>query len=184
MDETKLNPYDYKDDEARLEALNREIKQAEESLENDFAKFASSKLTDEKSEALFFENKELFIKQILQLQNEFLKDLQGKINEAKDLKERVGEKKALSSIQKAADAFDAKGLEVNSDVLLDFYQNDLTLREKKEFESLKPAAFFEAVYKRFKNGKSEKPNDELPKRLEASGANVENDVGEILTQRF
>ncbi|ENQ3534191.1 hypothetical protein ACEOZC_001603, partial [Campylobacter upsaliensis] len=78
MDEAAQSPLN--DDEARLAVLENEISQAEASLEGDFASFAAAKLeNDEALSELFFEDKESFIKSILSLQNEFLKDLQNKV---------------------------------------------------------------------------------------------------------
>lgn len=191
MDEENLNPTsqtsppsEEQTDEARLSALENEIKQAEESLEQDFATFAAEKLQDENLEELFFEDKEAFVKELLALQNEFLSGLDGKINEAKALKGKIDEKKAFSSIQAAADAFDAKNMGISSDELLDYFQNDLSPREKKEVENLEPQAFFEALFKKKQGGVNASEDEGLPMRLKGSGANVENEGSEVLTRRF
>lgn len=178
------------DDEARLEALENEIKQAQESLESDFASYAAEKLNDEKLEELFFEDKEGFIKAILALQNEFLSGLEGKIQDAKNLRGKIDEKKAFDNIEQAAQAFDAKGYGVTSDDLLDYFQNDLTPREKKEFENLDPAQFFDALYQK-QQGKNatvstnqNQNSNALPARLNASSANVDSGGDEVMTKRY
>lgn len=177
----------YAEQEMRLKALEDEISQAEASLENDFAKFASAKLeSDEAFEELFFEDKEGFIKQILALQNEFLKSLQAKVDEANTLRGKIGQAKAMDNIQAAAEAFDARNLGVSSDELLDFFSQDLPPREKAALESLEPSAFFTALFEKYQNAKGaeKEKNEGLPQRLNASSANVENDSDELLTQRF
>lgn len=191
MDEENLNttlqtspPSEEQGDEARLNALENEISQAQQSLERDFAAFAADKLNDENLEELFFEDKEAFIREILTLQNEFLSGLQGKINEAKALRGQIDEKKAFSSIQAAADAFDAKNMGISSDELLDYFQNDLSPREKKEIENLEPEAFFETLFKKKQGNNRTSENESLPSRLNGSGANVEGGSEEVLTRRF
>ena len=183
MDEAAQSPLN--DDEARLAVLENEISQAETSLENDFASFAAQKLnSDEGLEEAFFEDKEEFIKQILHLQNEFLKSLQNKVDEANTLRGQIGQKKAFDTIQAAADAFDGKNLGVSSDALLDFFQKDLSPRAKANLESLEPSAFFEELYKLYTQGAKEEQSEELPQRLNASSASVESGGDSLVTQRF
>lgn len=184
MDEAAQSPLN--DDEARLAVLENEISQAEASLEKDFASFAAEKIaSDESLEEAFFEDKEEFIKQILHLQNEFLKSLQNKVDEANTLRGQIGQKKAFDNIQAAADAFDGKNLGVSSDTLLDFFQKDLSPRAKATLESLEPSAFFEELYKLYTQGaKKEEQREELPQRLNASSASVESGGDSLVTQRF
>lgn len=183
MDEAAQSPLN--DDEARLAVLENEISQAEASLENDFASFAAQKInSDESLEEAFFEDKEEFIKQILHLQNEFLKSLQNKVDEANTLRGQIGQKKAFDTIQAAADAFDGKNLGVSSDELLDFFQKDLSPRAKANLESLEPSAFFEELYKLYTQGAKEEQSEELPQRLNASSASVESGGDNLVTQRF
>lgn len=180
MDEAAQAP----SDEARLAVLENEISQAEASLEKDFASFAAEKLNNDESLAeLFFEDKEEFIKQILHLQNEFLKSLQNKVDEANSLRDQIGQKKAFDNIQAAADAFDGKNLGVSSDTLLDFFQKDLSPRAKANLESLEPSAFFEELYKLYQS-QTEEQSEELPQRLNASSASVESGGDSLVTQRF
>lgn len=183
MDEAAQSPLN--DDEARLAVLENEISQAEASLEGDFASFAAAKLeNDEALSELFFEDKESFIKSILSLQNEFLKSLQNKVDEANELRGQIGQKKAFDNIQAAADAFDAQNLGVSSDTLLDFFQKDLSPRAKANLESLEPSAFFEELYKLYQGENKEQESEELPQRLNASSASVESGGDSLVTQRF
>ncbi|HEC1564675.1 TPA: hypothetical protein R1X66_000680 [Campylobacter upsaliensis] len=183
MDEAAQSPLN--DDEARLAVLENEISQAEASLEQDFASFAAEKIaSDESLEELYFEDKEEFIKQILHLQNEFLKSLQNKVDEANELRGQIGQKKAFDNIQAAADAFDAQNLGVSADTLLDFFQKDLSPRAKANLESLEPSAFFEELYKLYQGENKEQESEELPQRLNASSASVESGGDSLVTQRF
>ncbi|MBS4235997.1 hypothetical protein CVU5213_07390 [Campylobacter vulpis] len=183
MDEATQSPLN--DDEARLAVLENEISQAEASLEQDFAKYAVEKIaSDESLEELYFEDKEEFIKQILHLQNEFLKSLQNKVDEANELRGQIGQKKAFDNIQAAADAFDTRNLGVSSDELLDFFQKDLSPRAKANLESLEPSAFFEELYKLYEGENKTEESEELPQRLNASSASVESGGDSLVTQRF
>ncbi|EPV2543729.1 hypothetical protein ACV285_001155 [Campylobacter upsaliensis] len=182
MDEAAQSPLN--DDEARLAVLENEISQAEASLEGDFASFAAAKLeNDEALSELFFEDKESFIKSILSLQNEFLKDLQNKVDEANTLRGQIGQKKAFDNIQAAADAFDAQNLGVSADALLDFFQKDLSPRAKASVEGLEPSEFFNELYRLYQ-AQNQSGEEELPQRLEASSGSVENGNDSLLTQRF
>ncbi|HEO8741706.1 TPA: hypothetical protein R1X42_000782 [Campylobacter upsaliensis] len=182
MDEAAQSPLN--DDEARLAVLENEISQAEASLEQDFASFAAEKIaSDESLEELYFEDKEEFIKQILHLQNEFLKSLQNKVDEANELRGQIGQKKAFDNIQAAADAFDAQNLGVSSDELLDFFQKDLSPRAKANLESLEPSEFFNELYRLYQ-AQNQSSEEELPQRLNASSASVESGGDSLVTQRF
>lgn len=186
------NPY--AEQESKLKALEDEIAQAEASLENDFSKFASEELEkSERLQELFFDNKQEFIKSILKLQNDFLKDLQGKVEKANALRGELGQQKAMDSISEAAEEFDKMNLGVSSDELLDFFSEDLPKREKTPLENLKPSEFFKALFEKYtayQNGtqktqnKETFKNEELPRRLNGGGASVENEGEELLTQRF
>lgn len=169
-----IDPYATDKDEAALAALDEEIKQASQSLEADFAKFAASKI-DDKSEELFYENKEEFFKQFCQWQNEFLQNLRAKQGEAENLRQTIGMKKNFSQIQKAQEEFQKNHPDVNLDELMEFYANDLSPRVKTELDKLEPNAFFNALFEEFKKAKGEgepqKEAKDLPQRLE--GANTD-----------
>lgn len=179
-----IDPYATDKDEAALAALDEEIKQASQSLEADFAKFAASKI-DEKSEELFFENKEEFFKQVCQWQNEFLQNLRAKQGEAENLRQTIGMKKNFSQIQKAQEEFQKNHPDVNLDELMEFYTNDLSPRVKTELDKLEPNAFFNALFEEFKKAKGEgepqKETKSLPQRLEGANTDLNAQNGEDST---
>lgn len=169
-----IDPYATDKDEAALAALDEEIKQASQSLEADFAKFAASKI-DDKSEELFYENKEEFFKQVCQWQNDFLQNLRAKQGEAENLRQTINTKKNFSQIEQAGAEFQKNHPDVNLDELMEFYANDLSPRVKTELDKLEPNAFFNALFEEFKKAKGEvepqKEAKDLPQRLE--GANTD-----------
>lgn len=179
-----IDPYATDKDEAALAALDEEIKQASQSLEADFAKFAASKI-DEKSEELFFENKEEFFKQVCQWQNDFLQNLRAKQGEAENLRQTINTKKNFSQIQKAQEEFQKNHPDVNLDELMEFYANDLSPRVKTELDKLEPNAFFNALFEEFKKAKGEgepqKETESLPQRLEGANTDLNAQNGEDST---
>lgn len=179
-----IDPYATDKDEAALAALDEEIKQASQSLEADFAKFAASKI-DDKSEELFYENKEEFFKQVCQWQNDFLQNLRAKQGEAENLRQTINTKKNFSQIQKAQEEFQKNHPDVNLDELMEFYANDLSPRVKTELDKLEPNAFFNALFEEFKKAKGEgepqKETESLPQRLEGANTDLNAQNGEDST---
>ncbi|ARJ55917.1 hypothetical protein [Campylobacter cuniculorum] len=186
-----IDPFSTQEDEAALKALESEIAQASQSLESDFAKFASGKI-DERMEELFFENKEEFFKQVLQWQNEFLGDYRSKIQKRDALNNDIQIKKSFSAIEAAQKAFEEAHPDVDVEELLDFYQQDLPPRLKNELDKAKPQDFFELLLEYFSKASDRAQNAEkqeqtgLPKRLEGTSSGVqENDSGDdLVTNRY
>lgn len=183
------DPYATDEEEALLRALEAEVKQASESLEADFAKFAASKI-DEKLETLFFENKEEFFKNILQLQNEFLQDYRTKLSKVETLKQEIGVKKNFAEVEKAGLEFEKKS-GVKAEELWDFYAEDLAPRVKKQIDTLSPEKFFEALYEEYKKvkavpaqGENNPQNQNLPKRIEGSNQALSGTGQTLLTDRY
>ncbi len=178
-----IDPYATEQDEAALKALDEEIAQAAASLESDFAKFAASKV-DEKTEELFFEDKEEFFKQVCAWQNEFLSGFREKQGKAKALSDEIGLKKSFKAIENAKNEFAKNHPEVNTNELMDFYANDLSPRIKANLDKLEPREFFEALFIEFskQNGSTQssvnkEQNEALPKRINGSEADI-NSGGE------
>lgn len=168
-----IDPYATDEDEAKLRALEEEINQASQSLESDFAKFAAGKV-DEKMEELFFENKEEFFKNVLVWQNDFLQEIREKQGQAENLRQGIGLKKNFSQIEKAQQEFQKNHPDINIDELMEFYQNDLSPRVKKELDKLEPNAFFEALFAEYQkaNGDTQPQKKALPQRLEGANADL------------
>lgn len=142
----QLSPFDTSAQQQELDAINAELEQARASIEGDFAKFASENTTPEMEE-LFFENKEQFYLQILQMQNDFLESGVGaKEQRAAELTADINQKQQMGAIEQAEMAFLQKHPEVNTDELLDFFKNDLPPRQQAELEKLPPEQFFEALF--------------------------------------
>ncbi|WQY20313.1 Coiled-coil domain-containing protein [Helicobacter pylori] len=167
--------------EIELETLKREIAQAEESLENDFAKHMAEK-TDEKLEDLFFSNKVDFYKSVLVEQNNFLNNnISKKINKALALSEEIETSKKKEEVEKAKAEFLVKHKDEKIDFneLADFYNEELPQKYKKEIDKLEGVEFFQAIYDLLKAFQGENTQEKktstkdeernLPKEVQGNG---------------
>ncbi len=167
-----------KEKEIELETLKREIAQAEASLEQDFIKHMVDK-TNEKVEDLFFSNKPEFYRFVFTEQNNYLKEkLTDKVGRAMDLSDEIQSDKDAEEIERDKQAFLKKHPEIDFNDLLDFYNEEIPNRLKKEIDKLEGVAFFEAILDYFNalNAKEEEPKSEakeeekeLPKEALGNG---------------
>ncbi len=154
-----------KEKEIELETLKREIAQAEASLEQDFIKHMVEK-TDEKVEDLFFSNKPEFYRFVFTEQNNYLREkLTDKVSKAMDLSDEI---------ERDKEAFLKAHPEIDFNELLDFYNEEIPNRIKKQIDKLEGVAFFEAVLDYFTalSAKEEPKNEEenkLPKEALGNG---------------
>ncbi len=165
--------------EIELETLKREIAQSEASLENDFAKHLAEK-TDEKLEDLFFNNKVDFYKFVLKEQNDFLNErVTKKIDKVIALNEEIETSKKKEEVEKAKAEFLEQHKDENIDFneLVDFYNEELPQKYKREIDKLEGAAFFQAIYDFSKAGQGEdkeakeakEEERSLPKEVQGNG---------------
>ncbi|WP_441736500.1 Coiled-coil domain-containing protein [Helicobacter pylori] len=175
--------------EIELETLKREIEQAEASLENDFAKHMAEK-TDEKLEDLFFNNKADFYRSVLVEQNNYLNEhVSKKVDKAIALNEEIETSKKNQEIENAKAEFleKHKNENINFNELVDFYNEELPQKYKREIDKLDGVQFFQAVYDLFKAMQGETQDEKtsakdeernLPKEVLGNGvsssANVRN----------
>ncbi|KNX47690.1 hypothetical protein [Helicobacter pylori] len=175
--------------EIQLETLKREIAQAEASLENDFAKHMAEK-TDEKLEDLFFNNKVDFYKSVLVEQNNYLNEnISKKIDKAMVLSEEIETSKKKEEIENAKAEFleKHKGEKIDFNDLVDFYNEELPQKYKREIDKLDGVQFFQAIYDLLKAAQGETQDEKtsakdeernLPKEVQGNGvsssANVRN----------
>ncbi|MGL2391963.1 Coiled-coil domain-containing protein [Helicobacter pylori] len=166
-----------KEKEIELETLKREIAQAEASLEQDFIKHMVDK-TNEKAEDLFFSNKPEFYRFVFTEQNNYLREkLTDKVGRAMDLSDEIQRDRENEEIEKDKEAFLKKHPEVDFNELLDFYNEEVPNRIKKQIDKLEGEAFFEAildylnaVMAKQEESKSEKEEEsKLPKEVLGNG---------------
>ncbi|MFQ6341361.1 Coiled-coil domain-containing protein [Campylobacter sp. VTCC 70190] len=162
-------------DESKLAALEEELKQAEASLENDFAEYASQAMSEELEE-LFFEDKKAFIEAILKMQNEFLQtNYNPKLEEAAKLRKGIANKNALASIDSAKEEFLKNNPEADINALMEFYDQELGIKYKKELDKLEPLEFFSVLYEIYKQRNHlATQNDALPRNPNAQNIDADN----------
>lgn len=161
------------------EALANELAQAEASLEADFVKWCAESLTPSDEEK-FFDDKEAFIKDILEKQNKFLKDrFEGKVNRLKELDSNIAQEQFMQSMSQAQQQFLNAHPEADINVLIEFYNQDLPPRTKAEIDSLSPLESFEALYAIYKQAnnsqqaQAQEPqaqSSDLPQKLQGNPA--------------
>ncbi|WP_104714391.1 Coiled-coil domain-containing protein [Helicobacter cetorum] len=191
---------DMRDKEIELETLKREIAQSEASLENDFAKHMAEH-TDEKLEDLFFNNKVDFYKYVLTAQNNYLKEhVIDKADKALALSDEIETSKKQAEVEKAKAEFLEKHKDenINMQELINFYNEEVPAKYKKEIEQLEGVEFFEAIYEMLKVAKGEREvakkeeevaKDEeeaaLPKEVKGNGVSgVNSAMNQNVMTRF
>nr|AIA98819.1 phage protein [Helicobacter pylori] len=183
-----------KEKEIELETLKREIAQAEASLEQDFIKHMVDK-TSEKVEDLFFSNKPEFYSFVFTEQNNYLREkLTDKVGRAMDLSDEIQRDKDAEEIEKDKEAFLKKHPEIDFNELLEFYNEEVPNRLKKQIDKLEGVAFFEAILDYFNAviAKEEEPKSEekeeerqLPKEALGNGVSgVGNANNENIMTRY
>lgn len=173
------------------DTLANELKQCEQSIENNFAKSCAESLNAD-DEELFFTDKEAFIKLVLQKQNEFLNsELTPKIKRLNELDNQIMEKKTFADIEQAQEAFLQENPEANINELMSFYNEDLSPRYKKELDALNPSDFFTALYELYKQSmgggrqeEKEQGSEDLPQRLEGNPSEAQGGNNTSLMNRF
>lgn len=169
---TSQDPYAYDAEEAELEAISKELEQAQASIEGDVAKDIAGKITPELEE-LFFEDKEAFVLEIFKLQNQYLEqNINPKVARAKELEGAIGQKQTMQGIQIAQQAFTQKHPEVDVNAMMEFFLS-LPQEEQHRLSTLAPDVFFEELYKLFASNKEEKQEQKFPTQLQGVGNNSE-----------
>ncbi len=191
-----------RDKEIELETLKREIAQIEASLENDFAKHMAEH-TDEKLEDLFFNNKVDFYKYVLTAQNNYLKEhvkhVIDKADKALALSDEIETSKKQAEVEKAKADFLSKHKDenINMQELINFYNEEVPAKYKKEIEQLEGVEFFDAIYEMLKVAKGENEvakkeeevakdeEKELPKEVKGNGVSgVNSAMNQNVMTRF
>lgn len=158
------NPYDYSNEEQELSTLQEELAQAQASIDQNFANYATEQLENNPElDELYFNDKKEFITAILELQQKFLEQEIGtKTKRAGELQNSIHSKKAGSEYQKAKNEFLKEFPDSNPDELIEFARDSIPPKKLQELSSLSPLEFLKAV-KGIKDGREDKTS--LPKQL-------------------
>ena len=189
-------PPSIEDKEQALSVLQNELAQSEAALEENFAKWCASSLNAD-DEELFFEDKEAFIRGILEKQNAFImQELGEKSQRAKQLENEIGNDKAFAEVEGAQQRFLEANPSADIGALLDFYEQDLPPRYKAELEALNPDEFFTAlneIYNAYQGGSQSGGSSEsqankeaqLPKQIQGVPSSAEGGGNaDLMMNRF
>lgn len=168
--QTQANPYDSTQEEQELAMLQKELSDSINSAEANFAKFMADNTSPELEE-LFFNDKVAFYAKVLQMQNEFVAQLDPKFARAQELGGTIEKKKSFAQVNNAEREFLSKHPDADINALMDFYVNELRPREQAELNNLPPAEFFERLYEMYKAQGAPQNAKALPTQL--NGVNVE-----------
>ncbi len=182
------NPFDTSAEESELQALQAEITQAQASLEGDFAKYWAENNDTPETDELYFEDKEAFIKKVLQDQNAYLDEgLRPKMQRANELGADISQKQQFGAIDSAVKAFKEKHPDVDENELMKFFNEQIPPEVQAQLQQLPPEQFFEellALYNGVTGGAGEQAQGEeqLPQQINgvassegvANGASGEN----------
>ncbi|WP_104741966.1 hypothetical protein [Helicobacter ailurogastricus] len=172
-------------EELELETIKQELAQAEASLETDFAKYAAAHM--EAFEQDFWDDREAFVKKILELQNQFLQDkLGGKIQRAKELQTTIAGQQTTKDMQAGQEAFLQKNPEADIEAMGRFYTEDLPPKYRQQLDSLSGEEFWNVLYELYNaytNGVAQQ-EEPLPKRVEGNPATASSGGQEMVMNRF
>lgn len=125
---------------------------------------------------MFFEDKEAFIKKILQMQNSFFDErIRSKESRIQELEGDIQNKKNLGMIEEAEAKFlkDTNTSEQEFQKIMEFVESDLPPRVSKELEKLEPYEFFIKAKELYE---AQKPKEKSPP-LHLSGGAGSSGVG-------
>lgn len=168
--------FDTQQEEKELAGINTELEQIQASLEQDFVSYALENTTQE-DEELFFDNREQFYKNLLNLQNAFFEEkIRSKQARAGELQDSIQGKKSLGEIEQAKEEFLKANPDANIEEIMGFYLEETTNKQKQELESMPPLDFFNKVYELFKQSKGQEvaKEEELPPKLEGVSGSIQN----------
>lgn len=166
-----------------LETLEKEIQDALNSFENDFASFASEQVTQNTElEELFFEDREKFFKKIIEMQNEFLSGLKSKMAKADELKSTKDANNKKADFEAKLKEFAQAHPDVDVNELIEF-ASALPQDVQDQLNELPSKFFYEALYELYKRKdeiqgeqgeKEETPTKEtLPQQIQGVSLNQE-----------
>ena len=173
--------YDTTQEQGQLEAIQKELKDIETSVENDFAEHISALIdNDSVLEELFFSDRVTFFKKVFEEQNKFVSALvEPRVAKAKELQDTIAGKSEMANIEAIKQDFQSRHPEVDIKELIAFFANELPPRVQEEIKSQPIEAFFDLVYEIYaaqnapqEEAQEESPPEDLP--AQAQGVAVDS----------
>lgn len=130
------NPYDITQDMGLLQELQNELQQTLSSIDSDFASFYATNMPAQVEE-LFYEDRAKFLLEVEKAKQAYLEERMIPMQQkASELQQTINNKQNQSSIWEAQIAFTKKYPNVDLDEMLEFYNEELSPKQKKELEKL------------------------------------------------
>lgn len=180
-------PQEPQSKQERLQALQNELAQSQQSLEQNLAGILAKECEgDTDLEDLFYEDKQAFFEKIFALQNEKIKaELEPRMQEIDSLGQEIELDDKMQAIEQAKEQFAAQNPNANPDELLQFFMQ-LPPEQQAQIESLPPEQVFYALQELQGGAAQGAPSGELPQQLSGipSAASVNEPELDLPTQRY
>ena len=174
-----LNPFDTSNQENELSALEEELAQSTSAIDNDFATFYAENMPED-VEDLFFEDRVQFLLAIENAKQDFIQEKITPLQQKRDgLAQEIEKNKTGAMIWEAQTNFRQKYPEADLDELLQFYNENLSPKQKQQLEDMGDLAkAYEKVYlimtgQDSQDSKQNKPKKDLPKQTTGQFGNIE-----------
>lgn len=182
-------PQEPQSKQERLQALQNELAQSQQSLEQNLAGILAKECEgDTDLEDLFYEDKQAFFEKIFALQNEKIKaELEPRMQEIDNLGQEIDIDNKMQALDLAKEQFAQQNPNANPDELLQFFMQ-LPPEQQAQIESLPPEQIFQALQELQRGAGAAKgtPSGELPQQLSGipSAASVNEPELDLPTQRY
>ena len=188
----EIDEFDATADIEALQGIEKELRDVEASLENNFAEWISEIIeADQTYEELFFNDKKLFFKKILELQNQFVKELiEPRVAKAEELQGNIKTKQELGQIDLIKRRFQAAHPDVDIKELILFYTNELPPKLQEQIKAQPVEQFFDLIYELYQQATKpqEQPQEEeLPKQTQGVAINSDysnTGAGQLPMERY
>ena len=189
----ETNEFDYTNDLNELEAVHKELQDIEASLENNFAEWISEVIdSDQTLEDLFFNDRKLFFKKILELQNQFVKELvEPRVAKAEELQGNIKAKQELGNIEAIKRQFQKEHPDVNLQELILFFTQELPPKVQEAIKAEPLENFFNLIYELYQQAtapqQAPQKEEELPKQAQGvavSSEEADSNSGYLPMERY
>ena len=189
--------FDYTDELNELEGVEKELQDIESSIEGNFATWITEVIdSDQTLEDLFFNDRKTFFKKILELQNQFVKELvEPRIARAQELDSKIKSKSELGKIDMIKKQFQKEHPDVNIQELIMFYTQELPPKVQEAIKAEPVENFFNIIYELYMQStqpqepqqQPQQPEDPLPKQAQGvavSSEEADSNSGYLPMERY
>lgn len=171
---------------ARAQALQEELAQARQSIEQNLATDLANLCKDTELEDLFYEDKEAFFTKILQIQNEQIRaQIDPKLQELDTLKQEIDYEDKIEAIDQAKKAYEQANPNADTQALLQLF-TQLPPEQQAQIEALPPEQIFPTLQNLAQGSGSQNATGQLPQQLSGipAATSVQEPEIDIPTMRY